>query len=346
MAKILVADDEADLELLIKQKFRKQIRENQYDFVFALNGKQALEMIEKDPEIELLLTDINMPEMDGITLLGKLGEASPLIKSVVVSAYGDMENIRSAMNRGAFDFVCKPVDFADLEVTMEKTLEQVRQTKETLKALRENNILRMYVDSSVLDFMNSPGFEQAVVLNENIEATVMFVDICSFTSLTETQPVNEVIGLLNRYFDMMVMEIIAQDGHVDKFMGDAVMAVFRGNFHLDRAIESALAIRRQIEKLNSDDNSLHFRPHVSIGINSGELVSGNIGSASLKRLDYTVIGDVVNTAQRLQSAAKPAQILISEATYEKVKQSFSCEKVGEVSLKNKANPVVVYEVRE
>jgi class 3 adenylate cyclase/AmiR/NasT family two-component response regulator len=346
MAKILVADDETDLEFLIKQKFRKQIREQRYEFVFAINGKQALERIQEHPDIEIVLSDINMPEMDGLTLINKLHESSPLIKSVIISAYGDMENIRSAMNRGAYDFLCKPVDFVDLELTMDKTLEHVKQIRETFRAIKENNILRMYVDESVLQYMNSNDFEQSVTVNENIEASVVFIDICGFTSISETQPVNEVVQLLNRYFDMMVKEIINQKGHVDKFMGDAIMAVFRGEYHLDRAIETALAIRKQIDGLRSDDNPLHFHPKVSIGINSGDLISGNIGSASLRRLDYTVIGDVVNTAQRLQSTAKPDQIIINETCYQKVKESFVCESLGEVMLKNKIFPVKIYNVVE
>ena len=143
MAKILVADDEVDLEMLIKQKFRRQIRENKYEFVFALNGRDALEKLQQNPEISIVLSDINMPEMDGLSLLTKLTELSPLVKTVMVSAYGDMENIRIAMNRGAFDFVCKPVNFEDLELTIEKTLLHVKQIRETLKAIKENNILRM-----------------------------------------------------------------------------------------------------------------------------------------------------------------------------------------------------------
>lgn len=103
MAKILVVDDEADLEILIKQKFRKQIRENLYAFIFAKNGRQALEQLEEHSDVDLVLSDINMPEMDGLTLLSKLNEKHTLLKSVIVSAYGDMENIRTAMNRGALD---------------------------------------------------------------------------------------------------------------------------------------------------------------------------------------------------------------------------------------------------
>src|SRR6202022_3357090 len=110
--------------------------------------------------------DINMPEMDGLTLLTLLNDSNPLLKTVMVSAYGDMNNIRIAMNRGAFDFVCKPVNFEDLETTIEKTIKHVSQLNETLQAIKENNILRMYVDETVLKFMNSQQFEDSLMVNE------------------------------------------------------------------------------------------------------------------------------------------------------------------------------------
>ena len=345
MAKILVADDEADLEFLIKQKFRKQIRDQQYEFVFAMNGRQALDRIEEHPDIDIVLSDINMPEMDGLTLLSKLHESSPLIKAVIISAYGDMDNIRSAMNKGAFDFLLKPVDFKDLELTMDKTLEHVRQVKSTLKAIRENNILKMYVDESVIDYMSKGDFESSVTRNEHIQATVIFVDICAFTSIAETQPVNNVVKLLNQYFDIIVQEIIDQKGHVDKFIGDAVMAVFSGDFHLERAVQASLAIRKQIESLGKDED-INFYPKVSTGLNSGDLISGNIGATTLRRLDYTVIGDVVNTAQRLQSAAKPGQIIVNEMIYQRIKDNFKCNSLGEVLLKNKNLPAHIYNIIE
>ena len=344
MAKILVADDETDLEMLIKQKFRQKIREHQYEFIFAVNGKDALEKIQQHPDIDIVLSDINMPEMDGLTLLSRLNESSPLIKSVIVSAYGDMDNIRTAMNRGAFDFITKPVNFEDLSLTMEKTIKHVIQIRETLKAIKENNILKMYVDETVLKFMSSREFETSIMLNETIEATVAFIDICSFTSISENESPDSVVKLLNSYFDVMVKQIIAQGGYVDKFIGDAIMAVFRGDYHLDRAIDACLSVRTQIEKLPALSEHISFSPKVSIGINSGEMISGNIGSASLRRLDYTVIGDTVNIAQRLQSASKESQIIINETAYQKVKESFNCLKVGEVSLKNKAAPMNIYEV--
>jgi adenylate cyclase len=347
MAKILVVDDEADLELLVKQKFRRKIRENIYEFIFANNGEDALQKLQDHPDVDVMLSDINMPVMDGLTLLNRLAESNAILKAVMVSAYGDMQNIRTAMNRGAFDFVCKPVDFEDLDVTIEKTLQHVMQTRATLAAIKENNILKMYVDENVLNFMTSKEYEKSLLENETVQATVMFIDICGFTAITENAPADQVVTIINKLFDLIVKEVIAQNGHVDKFMGDAVMAVFRGKFHLDRAIDAALAAREHIKNVQGlTANDKVFKPEVSIGINSGEMISGNIGSASLKRLDYTVIGDAVNLAQRLQSTAKAGQIIITEDVYEMAKESFKCEKIGEVSLKNKAKPVMIYEVVE
>jgi class 3 adenylate cyclase len=345
--KILVVDDETDLELLIKQKFRRKIRENTYEFVFANNGQEALERIAENPDTAVILSDINMPVMDGLTLLSHTHAQHPAMKTVIVSAYGDMGNLRTAMNRGAFDFVVKPVDFQDLEVTIEKTADEVRQLRQTIRAIQENNILKMYVDETVLNFMTRPDFENRLLASETVEVTVVFLDICGFTAFAEKLAPNDVVNLLNTYFDLIVKEIIAQGGCVDKFMGDAVMAVFRGEHHLDCAIDAALSARTALQQADTPlPAGFEYRPEVSIGVNTGEVVSGNIGSASLKRLDYTVIGDVVNTTQRLQSAAKPGQIVISEAVYLKVKQSFKCQFVSEVTLKNKARPVSIYEVVE
>lgn len=136
-AKILVVDDELPIERLICQQFRKQIKAKELEFVFAHNGLEALDKLRADCQIDMVLTDINMPEMDGLTLLGKLKELELNVKAVVVTAYSDMENIRKAMNHDAFDFLMKPINFQDLEVTINRTLETVRQIKETQHQLQQ-----------------------------------------------------------------------------------------------------------------------------------------------------------------------------------------------------------------
>lgn len=136
-AQILVVDDEKDLELLIKRKFRKQIASTAFHFHFATNGREALERLKQDPGIEIILSDLNMPEMDGLTLLGRVQEMDRPAKTVVISAYSDLKNIRAAMNRGAFDFLTKPVDLNDVEFTIEKTLLEVGKMKEAARTQKK-----------------------------------------------------------------------------------------------------------------------------------------------------------------------------------------------------------------
>ncbi len=145
-AKILIVDDEPDLELLVRQKFRRQVRQQAFHLAFARNGDEALAQLQADHDFDIVLTDINMPEMDGLTLLSHLNAKYPALKVIVVSAYGDMPNIRNAMNRGAFDFVTKPIDFKDLEITITKTLQLVRQLQDTQRLQREAEALQQAKD--------------------------------------------------------------------------------------------------------------------------------------------------------------------------------------------------------
>ncbi len=147
LARILVVDDEPDLQALIRQKFRNKIKANEYEFHFAENGVQALEKISEHGTIDLVLTDINMPVMDGLTLLSKINELNNrLLRSVIVSAYGDMENIRTAMNRGAYDFITKPIDLKDLEITIEKSLREIELYKQAMESHNKLILLKKELD--------------------------------------------------------------------------------------------------------------------------------------------------------------------------------------------------------
>ncbi len=132
--KILVVDDEPDLERLMLQRMRRDIRAGLYKFVFAHNGLEALDRLKEEPDIDLVLSDINMPKMDGLTLIEQIPKVQPDIRSVIISAYGDMKNIRTAMNRGAFDFVTKPIDFDDLKLTISRTLQHLVEWREALES--------------------------------------------------------------------------------------------------------------------------------------------------------------------------------------------------------------------
>ena len=167
MKKILVVDDEPDLELLLKQKFRRRIRRREIDLVFASNGVEALEKLDEFEDIDMVLSDINMPEMDGLTLLSQINSLDLDLRAVIVTAYGDMENIRTAMNRGAFDFLTKPINFDDLETTIEKTISHLEVMREALRsrdelvALRQELGVAAQMQDSILPkvFPDDPRFD-------------------------------------------------------------------------------------------------------------------------------------------------------------------------------------------
>ena len=167
--KILVVDDEPDLRPLMLQRMRRDIRAGRYSFVFAGDGVEALERMNGDDEIDMVLSDINMPRMDGLTLLEQIPKVDPDVRAVIISAYGDMQNIRTAMNRGAFDFVTKPLDFDDLKVTIERTLRHMVQWREALSsrdklvALQNELDVANKIQQSVLPtgFPSSESYEVA-----------------------------------------------------------------------------------------------------------------------------------------------------------------------------------------
>ncbi len=188
--KILVVDDEPDLELLISQKFRKQVRERELLFVFAQNGVEALHKLQTETDMDVVLTDINMPEMDGLTLLAKINENYPLLKSVIVSAYGDMANIRTALNRGAFDFVTKPIDFGDLEITLNKTIQEAHARKQAAKdhdrlvALQRELDVARRIQQSILPSV-FPQHENFEILAEMMTAKEVGGDLYDFFMIDE-----------------------------------------------------------------------------------------------------------------------------------------------------------------
>jgi class 3 adenylate cyclase len=322
-AKILVVDDEPDVVVLMEQSFRKQIRRSVYQFLFAANGEEALETLRQHPDVQVVLCDINMPRMDGLTFLSRVGEVSTLTRVVIVSAYGDMNNIRTAMNRGAYDFITKPIDFPDLETTLVKTLKHVRELRSTARYTEENGLLRMFVPGGVLERLPPLLQGSDALAGERVEGTVAFIDVDAFTPVLHQELPDESLRRLNANFEAIVPEVLSRGGTVDKFVGDAVMAVFRGPGHVDRAHEACLAIRRQLEVLAARGGKRTPYAHgVCIGVDSGDLVSGSIGAKASGRLDFTVLGDAVNTAARLAARASKGQVLVSARAREAAREPF------------------------
>src|SRR5207302_1848902 len=210
-AKILAVDDEADFEVLIRQRFRRQIRDQEFAFRFAHHGEEALAVLAEEPDIALLLLDINMPVMDGLTLLAELRARQSDVRAIIVSAYGDMANIRTAMNRGAFDFVTKPVDLNDLDITIRKTLDDIARVREIDRqraaAERARANLSRYFSPNLVEMLAARDEPLGAVRRQTL--AVLFADIVGFTSMAERMTPEAVVAMLREYHERMTAQIFA-----------------------------------------------------------------------------------------------------------------------------------------
>jgi adenylate cyclase len=308
-AKILAVDDEADFEMLIRQRFRHQIRDNEFSFRFARHGEEALSVLAAEPDTELLLLDINMPVMDGLTLLSELRRRQSPARAIIVSAYGDMANIRTAMNRGAFDFVTKPVDLNDLEITMRKTLDEIARMRELDRrravAERARANLSRYFSPKIVEILADRDEPLGAVRRQTV--AVLFADIVGFTKMAEGMAPEAVVTMLRQYHDRMTEQIFACGGTVEKYIGDGIFAVFGlPEPNPDDAANALACALRMIDALDqwNRNRATHGEAPLAIGIglNYGLSVIGDVGSQH--GLSFTVIGDTVNTASRLQGLTR------------------------------------------
>ena len=308
-ARILAVDDEPDFELLISQRFRKQIRDGEFSFAFARHGEEALAVLDADPAFDLILLDINMPVMDGLTLLARLRERQSAVRSIIVSAYGDMANLRTAMNRGAFDFVTKPVDLNDLEITVRKTLADVGKLREMERqraaAERARHNLSRYFSPNIVELLAAQDEPLGAVRRETV--AVLFADIVGFTRMAEAMPPEAVMTLLRQFHERMTAEIFACGGTVEKYIGDAIFAVFGvPTATADDAANALICADRMLgalDRWNVERGRDREAPlAIGIGLNHGPVVLGDVGSEH--SMAFTVIGDTVNTASRLQALTR------------------------------------------
>ena len=343
--KILFVDDEPDLVPLIRQKFRSQVRDGNLALVFAGDGVEALEHLQSDPDIEVVVTDLNMPRMDGLTLLGRLSELDRRTKSVVVTAYGDMENIRTAMNRGAFDFLTKPIDMSDLEITLEQARAAVERDREADRVRR--TITRYLSDKIAKAVLKNPDAVQA---SEKREVSVLMSDIAGFSQLAERLESERVVELLNVYLGAMTEVVDEYDGAIDEFIGDAVLVIFGAPLemedHAARAVACAVAMQARMTDVNAElaERGLP-QLEMTAAVNSGEVVVGTIGSET--RAKYGAVGSPVNLTARIQTLAAPGEVLISDMTYRDAGGEAGPVRLAEtrrVSLKGFSEPIAIHSV--
>jgi class 3 adenylate cyclase len=370
---ILVVDDEPDVEMLIKMKFRTKISNGDLAFKFAGNGVQALEILDTHSDINLIFTDINMPVMDGLTLLSRIKKNESLPKVVVISAYGDLKNIRTAMNLGAFDFVTKPIDFGDLEITMNKAVDEIERLNQTIElknkheSLRiekeqliqkQNQILEQKVEERTKELQLEKNKSDDLLLNilpldtanelklngfakpkHYDEVTVLFTDFKNFTKISEKLSAVELVEEINFCYSNFDRIITKYGIEKIKTIGDSYMCVGGlDNNTKQNVINTVLAAIeiRDFMEAEKDRRSLNdqFYFDIRIGLHTGPVIAGIVG---IKKFAYDIWGNTVNIASRMESASEPGKINVSGETYELIKAHFNCEYRGKVMAKNKGD---------
>ncbi|MFK4722977.1 class 3 adenylate cyclase [Bradyrhizobium niftali] len=348
-ATILFVDDEPDLEALILQKFRRQIRDGLLTLMFARDGLEALEALEQNPHVDMVVSDINMPRMDGLSLLAKLQEAEDKKSTIIVSAYGDMSNIRIAMNRGAFDFLTKPIDFADLEATIQKTIDHV----EMLREVRRRQIEAERAHASLSRFF-SPEIARRLAADVEggmevqwRDVATLFTDITGFTSLVESAAPQTLGELLNEYVGGMTEIVFAHEGTVAKIIGDAIQVLFNAPGDQPDYATRAVACAHDLDAWAEDFSSRWKARGVNfgatrIGAHAGPALVGNFGGNRF--FDYTAYGDSINIAARLEAANKHlgTRICVSSGVAEAA-ENFQGRPVGELMLRGRSEPLRAFE---
>jgi len=349
-AHILVVDDEPDIEPLILQKFRSQIRQGVVAFSFVRDGVEALNALRSNNSIDLLITDINMPRMDGLSLLQRLLDSEENVSAIVVSAYSDMRNIRIAMNRGAFDFITKPIDLDDLEATIAKTIRHVhvlRQARERQATAEQAYASLSRYFSPNLARQLATGLDPVDLGGQRREIAAIFTDIANFTELVETLEPSVLGPILNEYLTGMTEIVFSYEGTVAKIIGDSLYILFGApgdqQDHATRAVACALEqdeyAQAFCKRLQMDGIALGV---TRIGVHAGPAIVGNFGGGRF--FDYTAYGDTINVAARLEAANKQlgTRICVSAPLMSRV-ESFQGRPVGDLVLRGKTEALRVFE---
>lgn len=313
------------------------------------NGALAWQAIQEDRP-DLVLLDVRMPQMDGLTVCQKIkgDKNTQFVPVVIVTALDSQDDELNAIEVGADDFITKPFSSIIL-LTRVRSLLRLKRLHDDLESRNQllNQVLNRYVDQEIADTILTDPERYLKLGGETRQVSVLFADLRDFTQFSASQPAPHVVEALNLVFNELVEIVFQHKGTFDKFLGDAIMAFYGapigGDDDVQRALRTAVDMQECFHRLqNETENKILSPLGLGVGIHSGEVIVGNIGSERM--MDYTVIGDTVNVARRLQEAAKPGEILISAATRELVPDA-DVEHRGPLRFDGRVEPVEVYNLK-
>jgi len=356
--KLLVVDDEPDTQVLFESRFRRDIKDGRLEIDFASGAIEALELIESSNDIEVIVTDLNMPGMDGLELLSRVEAMCLPLKTIVLTAYGDMDNIRTAMMRGAFDFQMKPLDINDLRATIDKASSIVRELRSGEEARRQvgtlearnrhlQEVFGKYVSEEVVtELLKHPS--RTTLAGERRVLTFLMADIRGFTRIAEEFPPEQVVATLNGYLEVAIHCILSYGGTINEILGDGLLVFFGAPIDdpesTEHAVAAAIEMQLGIAELNDKNRAIRLpEVAVGIGVHTGEAVVGTIGSD--QRMKYAAVGHHVNLVARIETQTVGGQILLSQASYELVQDLVTVTGQFSIQTKGLSAPLTLYTVR-
>ena len=339
--KILVVDDSA----LVRNMMKQGLSQQGFEILTANDGQEGYDAaVEHEPD--LIVTDFNMPKMDGreLTRALKSREALSDIPVLMLTAADSDTDQRKGKHAGVAAFLSKPFPPDKLVVIAEKLIAERR-------LIRERQAMRHYLSESAVEAAAAAADQKSTVDQMRVEEaflTIFFTDIVGFTPMTERMDPGDLVNLLNEYFDEMVVILKENGATIDKFVGDAIMALYLESKKRSReecAYNAVKAGLEMIEALRKFNENRQDQVNIRVGINSGTVIMGDIGS-KLYRRDYTVIGDNVNIAARLESSAEKGSVLVSDTTYKLIKDFVEIENTSSIVVKGKAKELLVHKVSQ
>ena len=335
---ILITDDNRVNRLLLARGLEQQ----GHTVVFAEHGREALDLLRARP-FDLMLLDVLMPELDGYEVLADL-KLDPHLRDIPVimtSALDELDSVVKCIEMGAEDYLTKPINPVLLNARITASLEKKRLRDE------QRELISRFATKEVAEDLLTSGFSLG---GKHLDASAMFCDIRSFTTIVEAREPGETIELLNDYYTLMMDAISEEGGIVNQMVGDGLMAIFGAPMpsedHRQRAVLAARQMVDLIRLFNEEQAARDkLQIQIGVGIASGPVVAGYTGTNN--RATYTCVGDTVNVAARLESHTKVVErpILIDEHTRRGLDDMIAVDAQGELLMKGKTKPVKVYAVR-
>ncbi len=339
MSQILIVDDNRMNRLLLS----RGVEQMGHQVTFAENGKQAIALIQRQP-FDLILLDVEMPELDGFGVLETLRGDIHLrdIPVIMTSSLDELDSVVKCIELGAEDYLHKPVNPVLLKARLNASLEKKRLRDQ------QRELVSKFATEQVAEDLFTSGFALG---GKYVQATALFCDIRSFTTIAEAQSPSETIELLNNYYTLMMDAIGGEGGIVNQMIGDGLMSIFGAPVerpdHRARAVRAALQMAELIELFNAEQTAANRQTiRIGIGIASGQVIAGYTGT--MHRATYTCVGDTVNLAARLEAQTKVLgeQILLDEPTRLGLDESIAVVEKGEIEIKGKTHPVRVFALKQ